>query len=383
MRLLMHGLGEQSKEQTLAGLEAMGFSGVVTGFDPEVLELASRYHQEAFIFTHAFTANTAAVDETCLAEDVYGQSHVWFNSACPNHPAVQKQHLDNIREWAKTKGAAGIFVDGARFASPCSSSNMHAFFTCFCSHCQGIAEQWGFDFTRMRRDVTALLETVTGRRTTPSLKNLRWGGSDLTSLYLALPGVFDWLSFRRQSITAHMQDVRRVLRQVNPTAALAMYIFSPSIAPWVGQDYQALQTHVDIFSPMIYRSLQAGEGPACLNKEVSRIGRWLVDSGAFEAADAVQFLRMLTGLPIASSDTVEDIDRGLSPTAVAVETTKAKNSLSERNLLIPIIQLADSELRESVEAVNRSGADGVNFFVYEDGCIDSLSQALRGIPRPI
>ncbi len=381
MRFFMHGLGDQSKEQTLAGLETMGFSGVVTGFDPEVLDLASRYHLEAFVFTHAYTANTAVVDETCLAEDVYGSKQLWFNSACPNHPAVQQQHLDNIRTWAGAKGAAGIYVDGARFASPCSSADMRAFFTCFCSHCQSAALKWGYNFSRMRRDVTVLLESITGKRATPSLQNLSWGGGDLVSVLLRLPGVFDWLAFRSQSIEAHMQDARRVLRQVNPTAALAMYIFSPSLAPWVGQDYQALQPHVDIFAPMIYRSLQAGEGPACLHKEVGRIGQWLVENGVLSEPAAVEFLRTLTGLPIDPAMTLDHLDKGLPPTAVAVETSKAKNLLGPKNLLIPIIQLADEALDESVKAVAASEADGVNFFLYEDGCVDVLTTALRGMPK--
>lgn len=375
MQFLMHGLDKEHKQQSMKTLRDMGFGAIVTGFDEEAIALAAEHGLEAYVCTHAFTAKDSFATDAYLAVDVHGQKHVWFNSACPNHPEVQEDHLRRIATWSRNPGVAGIYVDGARFSSPCSSADFRSFFTCFCQHCAKKAAAMGFDFGRMRHDVRRLLAVFEGRESLPLVNNLPYGGVDLLVFFNALPGVWDWLRFRAQCVTEHMADAATTLRAAHPEALLGMYIFSPSIAPWVGQDYGQLRQHVDVFAPMIYRSLQAGEGPACLNKEVSRLGRELVIHDVMTDNDAVAFLRTLTGFALAADATVAAMDRELPVSAVQLETQRARNLLGRKHPLVPIIQLDDDALAQSTAAALAGSADGVNFFAYRADRLPQL-QAL-------
>src|SRR5690606_25988695 len=90
----------------------------------------------------------------CLA--ITGERKPWFHSNCPSQPEVQERHLEKVTELARIPGIKGVFVDGARFASP--ASGIDACFTCFCDRCRTRAEGFGLDFERMRRDVAALYD---------------------------------------------------------------------------------------------------------------------------------------------------------------------------------------------------------------------------------
>ncbi len=377
MQFLMHGLDNNNKAQSLKRLQDMGIRGIVSGFDEEAIALTAEQGMKAYVCTHAFTAEGQFGENPYLAEDVHGQKHVWFNSACPNHPEIQKDHLRRIDTWSRTPGVSGIYVDGARFSSPCSSADFRSFFTCFCPHCAEKAAALGFDFERMQHDVQRLLSVFEGRESLPLVNNLPYGGVDLLVLLNALPGVGDWLRFRAQSIAEHMADAAATLRAADPDAVLGMYIFSPSIAPWVGQDYSQLRQHVDVFAPMIYRSLQAGEGPACLNKETSRLGRELVNHDVMTDENAVAFLQTLTGFPLSEYATVVEVDRELPVAAVQMETQRARNLLGSRHPLLPIIQLDDDGLAQSTAAALAGGADGVNFFVYMAERLPLLQKVLN------
>jgi hypothetical protein len=84
-------------------------------------------------------------------------------------------------------------------------------------------------------------------------------------------------------------------------------------------------------------------------------------------------LHALTGLDMTGFDDPDSIrEIGFSPAAVGSETRKARELIGDAGRLIPIIQLADDSLEESMQQAASGGgdgadcADGVNFFAYQD-----------------
>ena len=66
----------------------------------------------------------------------------------------------------------------------------------------------------------------------------------------------------------------------------------------------------------------------------------------------------------------KDILNGLSPKSIGNETQKARAAISGGGQLVPILQLDDDMLAESIAEAEKAGADCINFFVYQDQLMD-------------
>jgi hypothetical protein len=350
MQYWMFGAGSNIPK-SLALLKDLGFQAVV-GNNPALIEEAGRLGLAVYMCSGAYGASAPFDGEEYLARDINGNPQLWFGSTCPNQPEVRRNNLIQIAEMAGTDGIQGVFIDGARFASPASSPIADAFYTCFCPVCEEKAKRLGFDFARMRAAVRAFYDN------TPA--------QGLSLILDHLAGLADWLAFRRVCTSEHLQNFARTVKEVNPSLETGIFLFTPSLAPLVGQHYGDLRGYIDIFSPMIYRHYQAQQGPACLNFEVSVLADEL--SKRLLPFERVQsLLRALTGLDMTGFDDPDSIrERGFAPSAVASETRKARQLIDDAGRLIPIIQLVDERLDESIQQAASGGADGVNFFVYQD-----------------
>ena len=361
MQYWMFGAGSDIPK-SLALLKDLGFQAVV-GNDPALIEEAGRLGLAVYLCSGAYSASAPFDGEEYLARDINGNPQLWFGSTCPNQPDVRRHNLAWIAEMARTEGIRGVFLDGARFASPASSPAADAFYTCFCLVCEEKAEKLGFDFARMRAAVKVLYDN------TPA--------QGLSLILDHLAGLTDWLAFRRVCTSEHLQNFAHTVKEVNPSLETGIFIFSPSLAPLVGQHYGDLRGHMDIFSPMIYRHYQAQQGPACLNFELSVLADELTKR-LLPFERVLSLLHVLTGLDMTGFDDPVSIrENGFAPLAVASETRKARQLIGDDGRLIPIIQLADDSLDESMQQAAAGGADGVNFFVYQDAVMASQQESLR------
>jgi len=350
MRFWMHGIGNDIPASVQL-LKTLGFEAVV-GNDPAMIRQANDAALDVYLCSGAFTAAARFAGEQFLARDINGKPQLWFNSTCPNQPAVRQSNLEAIAQMAHTSGIKGILIDGARFASPASSADPDAFFTCFCPTCEKKAADLGFDFDSIKNAVRNLYQAMHG---------------NAAALQLAdAPGILDWFSFRRQCITEHLLNFNQVVKGVNPELLTGIYIFTPSLSALVGQSYQDLSGAIDIFAPMLYRHYTAKEGPACLNHELSALVR-LLAKHLYSSPAAISIIAALCQLPLDGFGSAGDLLDGLPPSVIGSEIRRVKSLLSTGvNQVIPIIQLDDDQLLQSVSGAVQAGADAINFFHYQE-----------------
>lgn len=280
-----------------------------------------------------------------LARDVDGEPRSWFGSGCPNQPALRAAHLTEVRRAAEAGVFAGWLLDGIRFASPNAGE---AFFTCFCDRCSLTAQQLGFDFESMRRDVRALRNRCREASETPLAAE---PDALIAPLVSRWPGVAEWLRFREACVREHVAEVRAAIDEVNVRGArfeLGAYLFAPTFAPLVGQDYGRLAPLLDQVSPMLYRTLAPGD--ACLTTE------WA----------ALAALRLIVPHDV------------FTPREVGQQVRLARERIADQASLAPIIQLADDRLEETIELARVGGADGLDFYRYRPDDASYLETASRG-----
>ena len=276
-----------------------------------------------------------------LARDAAGAPQRWFDSGCPNRPALRQAHLDTIARLAGSGAFAGFMLDGIRFGSPNAGPG---FFTCFCEVCTTRAASLGVDVARMRRDVARLAHE--GRPLAPT-------PPELVAALTQRPGLADWLRFRTACVTEHVREVRATVDRLNAAQGrsfrLGAYLFPPWFAPLVGQDYRALAPLLDVVSPMVYRTL---DGDATL------VGEW----------SALARRRLLPECPAFA-------------VAQAAEAVAAARALLPAGgpALVPILQLADDLVGEATRATVAAGADGVDYFSFRAGH-ESYLAAARAAP---
>ena len=280
-----------------------------------------------------------------LARDVDGEPRLWFGSGCPNQPALRAAHLTQVRRAAEAGTFAGWVLDGIRFASPNAGD---AFFTCFCDRCSQKAAHLGFDFELMRRDVRALRDRCREVSEAPLAADPE---PLLAPLGARWPGVAEWLRFREACVREHVGEVRAAIDGLNLRGArfyLGAYLFAPTFAPLVGQDYGRLAPLLDQASPMLYRTLTPGD--ACITTE------WA----------ALAALRLVVPLD------------AFTPREVAQQVRLARERIAGQSSLVPNLQLADERLEETIELARVGGADGFDFYRYRTEDAPYLETASRG-----
>jgi hypothetical protein len=370
----MHGLPGPDQKANARFLAEHGFEAVVTGADPASVEAGREAGLAVYACGGAYGKGNFPDD--FLSIDVNGNRQIWFGSSCPNRQEVREANIEWFAREAETDGLSGLFIDGCRFASP--ASGLEAFFTCFCPVCEEKGERLGFDFGRMKQDVTALYRMIGGREGEKGKRKTSWHRivtipTLLLHFLINHPGILDWLRFREVCTTEHLRNVRAAIKEVRPDMTFAIYLFTPSLSPLVGQNYALLADGViDLFAPMIYRNYPPPDGPACLNRELYDISGWFEEDHLEILETIGQFFRL-------SLTTREELDRGLPTEVVQTETARARALIGEESLLAPIIYLDDPEIEASIAATFAGGADGASFFVYDEKWKPFIERAGRAI----
>ncbi len=362
-RYWMHGLKGDAKP-TAKALKEAGFDIVVAG-GKATIDAVREQGMDSWLCGGAFGLGKLKKDDSVKAKDLKGDPQIWFGSGCPNNPRIRKQNLKSYEKMAATEGIQGILVDGCRFASP--ASGLNPYFTCFCNTCRKKAGEVDIDFKRMKQDVQALYDAVTDRTGGKAGRGSIWFRSPtgLLEWLTDHPGVLDWYRFRRICSTEHFRDVGKIIHDAN--LQMGVYIFTPSLSPLVGQSYVDLREFVDVFAPMIYRNYPKRPGPACLNWEVTIIPEELGLTGKPAEKRAMELILTWTGLADVVKDrTIAKVRKAMPPEAVGHETAMARALIGKDKELAPIIYIDDPKMKTTAELVRKSGADGVNFFVFQD-----------------
>ena len=249
-------------------------------------------------------------DEASLAHDVDGIPRVWFSSGCPNDPGLAESRLEQACRAAGKPGLRGIFVDGARFASPASPEGFDAFWTCFCPRCVRKAGDMGMDAGAMEKAVRAMIRFI--ERGEGVLSNACRG----------------WPTGSAFGNGASVNTSRASGRPSESRSDLAAgaFVFTPSLRALVGQDAETV-SGLDIVAPMIYRRYPHKNGPSCLDHEwAALLGAITARSGiSFETARAA--MRLLSDIPIAAQSAAQLPKEGFPPQVLESETAAARVGL--------------------------------------------------------
>lgn len=367
-KLAVFGLPEDGRAERAEELRRLGFDALIAGVDRAVAEAGTRAGLSVFACDATFTADPAA-DEALLAVDVDGQRRSWFGSGCPNQPELRARHQERLRAALAWPEISGFFLDGIRFASP--AAGLESFLTCFCEACARKARHLGFDIERIRTDVKKFRKSYL--QDLEGMERLA-APMSLVGVTAELPGVSDWLAFRAACIEEYTAEVAAFVNRLPGEKRLGAYLFTPALAPLVGQDYRRLRPLLWAVSPMIYR---LGAGDSVLGTEMASIASWPPAPTEGERARAVRAVLRLCGLgAVSRATTLAGLQRPLSPRMVAQEARSAARELGGGDRLVPIVWLDDSRVERVVGGVLASGATGVSFFAYRAGSETFLRRAV-------
>lgn len=187
-----------------------------------------------------------------------GEVEESFRFACPNNPAAREKTLRRLRELLRRYPFKGVFLDKIRFPSPANS--IDEALSCFCDHCRREAKAVGLDLDPV---VKMLADRAIELDPSPAAGSRADFESWPDALALANPLLSRFLRFRADSVT---NLVARIADDVGALGRkVAVDLFSPSLAPIVGQDYPRLSQHCAWAKPMTYRTAL---GPASLRLEI-------------------------------------------------------------------------------------------------------------------
>ena len=181
-----------------------------------------------------------------------------FRFVCPNNPAAREKTLRRLRELLSRYAFAGVFLDKIRFPSP--ANGIDDALSCFCDHCRREARAIDLDLDAV---VKILADRAIDLRVSAAAGSRGDSGSWLDALAVANPLLSRFLQFRADSITSLVARIADEIGGLRRKVSLDL--FSPSLAPMVGQDYQRLSQHCAWAKPMTYR---AALGPASLRLEI-------------------------------------------------------------------------------------------------------------------
>lgn len=318
-------------------LSDYGIHTVITGNTSVVPRLKEEGYR-VYLACGAFSLGSNRGDESFHARDINGSPQVWFGSGCPNDKRLISSSLEKVSKLCETPDIEGIIIDGARFSSLCSGPR-NSFYTCFCGNCEREAERLSFDFEKMKRGAKSLYDKAPDK-----------------------DAIEEWLRFRSACVTGYLGEFSRIVRSRGLEAGA--FLFSPSIAPLVGQNYRDLSPLLDIVSPMVYRAYKQKEGPACLNHELAA------------AADEFNFVSLrelsdLFGVDLTVFCSPADILSGLS-TETAVSECERARDLSTDSRAMPILDLNDSEIKSIISMLRERDFKEISLFLYNKDYISNL-----------
>ena len=200
-----------------------------------------------------------------------------FRFACPNNPAVREKTMLRLRELLLRYDFKGVFLDKIRFPSPANGAD--EMLSCFCDHCRGAAKAEGLD-------LKAVVKIFTDRALDANASPLHrsCSGHWLDSIADAHPLIARFLAFRTKSVARLVAQLADECRRLGRSVSLDL--FSPSLAPLVGQDYHRLKECCDWAKPMTYR---LARGPAGLRLEIPALIEGVAQRFGLEEAQVVEW----------------------------------------------------------------------------------------------
>jgi hypothetical protein len=181
---------------------------------------------------------------------------------------VRRKTRNRLHQLLARYDFAGVFLDKIRFPSP--ANGVDEMLSCFCDHCRLAAKAVDLDLDSV---ATALANRAIDP--TASLAEGSDAGASawLEALVSGSDGLSRFLRFRAESVACLVAELAEEARRLGRKVSLDL--FSPCLAPLVGQSYRRLKRHCDWTKSMTYR---LALGPAGLRLEIPAliqgVARW-------------------------------------------------------------------------------------------------------------
>lgn len=143
---------------------------------------------------------------------------------------------------------------------------------CFCDACQKAAAAQGLDLAKIKAALRGLADSLKK----PSLEQaheialLKASNTDPETILLENPELFQWLKFRRDSLTRFFKDVHDRIHAIKPTIDLRLNVYIYSNLAYSGLDLRALKPYVDSIRSSNYNE-QSGDASQIETKR-----KWLL-----------------------------------------------------------------------------------------------------------
>jgi hypothetical protein len=276
-----------------------------------------------------------------------------FRQACPNNPDAVGTSLKHLKRLFSAYEFDGVFIDKIRF--PSMANGLQDVFSCFCPHCFQEAARVGLDLAEVRRILKKEGRDKYAGEGSPIPKGAGW----LEFLVADYPLLQQFIHFRARSINRVVERIADLTGELG--RQLSLDVFSPCLAPLVGQDYIELASHAGWFKPMIYRF---GNGPSSLRSELPA----LVDElSAYLQKDAVEIYDQLkTHLDGLQDCSMKQLETVAPLSLLQAEAVLAKKLLPDTPVYLGLetvnipgkMEVLPKHVEEILEVGSRAGVDG-------------------------
>ncbi len=238
-----------------------------------------------------------------------------FKQACPNNPEAFDVSMEHLEYLLTTYDFDGVFIDKIRF--PSMANGLRDVLSCFCPYCIEKAFKEGLDLN----EVKAILQEKHWITKQNSPANIPPGATWLEILTKDLPLIQQFIRFRADSVNLIVSQIAATVNKLGKKMSLD--VFSPGLAPLVGQDFELMGQIAAWVKPMIYRF---GNGPSSLRSEIPALVRELGSYLGAENHEVMDWVnKHIEGL---DSVSLEEIEKVAPLSLLGAETQKAVRLLS-------------------------------------------------------
>lgn len=118
---------------------------------------------------------------------------------------------------------------------------------CFCESCAKVAQDAGIDFEKIKTTLKPIADSIAHSTLEQYHENslLLAGNTSPTAILLEVPELFQWLQFRRDSLTRLYRGVHESAHRIKPTIDVRLNAYISDNQELHGLDLRALKPHLD------------------------------------------------------------------------------------------------------------------------------------------
>jgi hypothetical protein len=170
---------------------------------------------------------------------------------------------------------------------------------CFCESCAGAAREAGIDFDKIKATLKPIADSIAHSSLEQAHENslLLASSTSPTTILLETPEMFQWLQFRRDSLTRCYRNIHERAHQIRSSIDVRLNTSNRENLELYGVDFRSLRPHLDSIRSSNYDE-QSGEISRLEHKRA-----WLL-SVRRAVGDDMHFISALAPRPLATPEII-------------------------------------------------------------------------------